>query len=92
MYGSVPKIICSKDFLAIANCIPGSISHWTITVKTCAGVTLASIKTEIYALHALYWTRCHRVSLKINSREKRLATTDLEKNSSFDAFFVSFFF
>ncbi|VDD92679.1 unnamed protein product [Enterobius vermicularis] len=47
--------------IAIANCIPGSISHWTITVKTCAGVTLASIKTEIYALHALYWTRCHRL-------------------------------
>lgn len=44
--------------VAVANSSPNA-SAWEITVETCAGRLLSSIRVP--NLHALYWSRCHRL-------------------------------
>ncbi|VDK46335.1 unnamed protein product [Anisakis simplex] len=56
--------------IAVANS-SSNASSWEITVETCSGKQLSSIRVP--NLHALYWSRCHRVSRADSSSEISVA-------------------
>lgn len=60
---------------AIANS-SSNASSWEITIKTCAGPVLSSIKVP--NLQALHWTRCHRLVV-VGSRGRILVYNPLGK-------------
>ncbi|KHN82691.1 Vacuolar protein sorting-associated protein 16 -like protein [Toxocara canis] len=61
--------------IAIANSASNA-SSWEITVETCAGKQLSSIRVP--SLHALYWSRCHRL-IVVGTRGRVLVYDPLGK-------------